>query len=71
METRLVTAFYFENNEGVPSHPFHLHNVIARYHRYLYSIVQLSKMNLPIRLVCGDNVYDALTKELQSNNIKN
>jgi len=71
METRLVTAFYFENNEGVPSHPFHLHNVIARYHRYLYSIVQLSKMNLPIRLVCGDNVYDALTIELQHNNVKN
>lgn len=71
METRLVTAFYFKNSEGIPNYPFHLHNVIARYHRYLYSIVQLSKMNLPIKVVCGDNVYDALTNELKSNNVKN
>ena len=48
METRLVTAFFHNNEVGVPSHPFYLHNVIARYHRYQYSLVQLSKLGLPI-----------------------
>tara|TARA_R100001163_G_C5061320_1_gene198218 strand:- start:1325 stop:2224 length:900 start_codon:yes stop_codon:yes gene_type:complete len=71
METRLVTAFYFDNYGGDQRPPYHMHSAVARYHRYLYSIVQLSRMNLPIKLVCGENVYDALTIELQHNNVKN
>lgn len=71
METRLVTAFFHNNDEGVPSHPFYLHNVIARYHRYQYSLVQLSKLGLPITLYISSNVKEIINELINEYKITN
>ena len=71
METRLVTAFFHNNEVGVPSHPFYLHNVIARYHRYQYSLVQLTKLGLPITLYISSNIKETINKLINEYKITN
>jgi len=49
MRTTIVTAIYY----GEPGFPFYLHEYLARYERYKYSLLQLSKMGTPI--ICYTN----------------
>lgn len=67
MKTKIVTFLYF----GINDFPFYGHKVLARWHRYQHSLVQLSKMNIPIVCYCGSNIYDELNKHLINNDVKN
>ena len=67
MKTKIVTFLYF----GINDFPFYGHKVLARWHRYQNSLVQLSKMNIPIVCYCGSNIYDELNKHLINNDVKN
>lgn len=67
MKTKIVTALYF----GIEDFPYYGHKVTARWHRYIHSLVQISKMDIPIVCYCGGNVYEKLNEHLLSNNVKN
>jgi len=67
MKTKLVTFLYF----GIGDFPFYGHKVVARWDRYKNSLIQLSKMGLPIVCYCGSNIYPALKELLEENNVTN
>lgn len=67
MKTKLVTFLYF----GIGDFPFYGHKVVARWDRYKNSLVQLSKMGLPIVCYCGSNIYPDLKNYMEENNVTN
>jgi len=67
MKTKLVTALFY----GIHDFPFYGHNYSARWDRYINSLVQISKTNVPIVCYCGSNIYDSLKKHLDENNVEN
>lgn len=67
MKIKLVTFLYF----GIDDFPFYGHKVMARWDRYKNSIVQLSKMNIPIVCYCGSNIHSELKTYLENNNVTN
>ena len=71
METRLVTAFFSNYGKSKETHPFYLHTTVARFHRYQYSLLQLTELNLPITVYCSSNVEELLKSLIIDNNITN
>ena len=67
MKTKLVTFLYF----GIGDFPFYGHKVVARWDRYKNSLVQLSKMGLPIVCYCGNNIYPELKSYMEENGVTN
>lgn len=65
--TKLVTFLYF----GLGDFPFFGHKVQARWDRYINSLVQLSRMGLPIVCYTGSNTAEALQDFLDENEATN
>jgi len=65
MKTTLLTAIYF----GLDGFPFYTWPHLARYERYLYSLLQISKMGLPI--ICYTNKREDIEKLLLEHNVTN
>ena len=67
MKTKIVTFLYF----GIDNFPFYGHKVVARWDRYINSLVQISKMGLPIVCYCGENISKDLRSFLDSEGVTN
>jgi len=67
LKTKLVTSLHF----GIGDFPFYGHKTVARWDRYVNSLVQLSKMGLPIVCYCGQNIYEELVKFLEGEEVTN
>lgn len=64
MNTQIVTAIYF----GQPEFPYYTWPYQARLERYLYSLSQLTRMNVPIKCYVNDYT-EPLVKELNLKNL--